>query len=172
MLIRSVNWQKLRNISQVVLLTDRASFFSSVPSKWQHSSLTTSQCRWNPSSNRSCTSLVLSRSLPFFILSCSSLTLSVTSLIITSNLQAPFTSTLFLVSVTVRQSIEVLRSLMLNIVDFTSKVYMTSVRVNTLEPRSSSSMDRLGVSSSIFSATSSALTVFSSWKHRFPMSRY
>lgn len=184
MAIRSLNWQKLRNRSQLLLFTSKAKFrmaggvsFSMLVKV--HRVLTLFWCCLNISSRWLDSRNILSLCFVFLSCSCSRRTLSVTSLIMRMSLILPSISALVLVSTTVRYSASVSASvatpiLILNMADSPSKVYRTSVRLRTLYPNSLSYIDLLWFSwsLSIFSATDAKPEVFNSWRQRQSMMRY
>ena len=151
----SLNWQKLRNKSQLLLLTSTASLRTaygvSSDDRRAHSETISSRCCLKTSSRFDCILKVRFFCLIFLTCSCCNLTLSDTSLIMISVLSLPSISTLFFVKITVRQVSFV--SLMLYMADSVSNVNIASARLRTFSPRSASSMVLLASDSYIFSAT-------------------
>ena len=170
MLIRSLYLHRLRDNSRLLRLTFIAVFLiSSSLCCRRLQSLSTSSLWWR----KTFYTFSWTRKVPsfyFFFLSCScsSLILSVTSLIMTISLFLPSTYTAFFESTTMRSSISDL-SLMLYMVDSSSKVWSTSARVRTLYPSSVSSIDLL---SSHFSSIISTSLLLNSWRHLWFMIKY
>lgn len=112
--------------------------------------------------------MIVVRSFCFLFCSFSSLTVSVKSLMITINFCVPSISTVVFFKMTERKSVDCLpTSFTLYMVDSSSNVCSTSLRVRTLYPSSFSSIELL-----FYSVVSSTLSLFSSWKQRLFMIRY
>lgn len=171
MLMRSLYLHRLRDNSRLLRLTFLAIRLISVSLCCRRlQSFSTSSLWWRKTFDTfSWTRNVPSFYLFFFSYSCPSLILSVKSLIMTISLIFPSTYTAFFVSTTMRRSSASDLSLMLYMVDSTSKVWSTSVRVRTLYPSSVSVIDLL------FSPSDSNMwtsLLLNSWRHLWFMIKY